>query len=85
MIKNHYFEELGVENPTPTIRWPLALVILAVLAAAVIWLAVVELKAYHPPPPMVNAAARVLRPPPPGRVPLTAPHPRAPSPAHGLT
>ena len=57
MIKNDYLEELGLKPSAPRIRWPFALVILAVLAAAVTWLAVAELKAHHPAPPVDSAAA----------------------------
>ena len=57
MIKNDYLEELGLEPTAPRIRWPAALVILAVLAAAVVWLAVADLKAHHPAPPPADQAA----------------------------
>jgi len=85
MIKNNYLEELGVESSTPKIRWSYALVILAVLTAAVVWLAVVEIKADRHPPGAINAAARVVRPAPPGSVPAAAPHTRPHSPVHGLS
>ena len=57
MIKNDYLEELGIEPTAPKIGWPFALVILAVLAAAVIWLAAADLKAHHPAPPPADQAA----------------------------
>jgi hypothetical protein len=85
MIKSNYLEELGVEPTAPTIRRSSALVILALLAAAVAWFAVVELKAYHPAPQPEQAATAIQRPAPPGSVPTAAPHTRPKSPARGLS
>ena len=85
MIKNDYLAELGMEPTAPRIRWPAALVILAVLATAVIWLAVAQHNAPHAaPPPADQAAAVTPRPAAPGGVPAAARPARPKSPAHGL-
>ncbi len=47
MIRRDYTEEIGMTPPGRTISWPLAVLILAAVAAAVAWYGTIQLEAFH--------------------------------------
>lgn len=47
MFNRDYTQEIEMAPPTKRVPWPLAVLILAVLAAGVTWFASVELRAYR--------------------------------------